>query len=453
MDDKIEKVKTADLIPYKNNPRDNDGAVKYVAKSIKAFGFKQPIVVDKDNIVVAGHTRLKASIQLGLEEVPVIRADDLTPEEIQAYRVADNRTGELAKWDYEKLREELGEIKDIDMRALGFDTVFFDDPDSLEEGQVAEDEVKPRSKKGDLFQLGRHRLMCGDSTDRKMVDALMGGAVCDLLVTDPPYGVSYEKKEEMLRNTRMNARQDAGHSYIAQDTLSPKKLEGFLYRAFSLCFDYIKPGGAYYIWYTSFSTNPFYRAIERAGEEVRQTLTWVKDRFVLGVSDYHQQSEACIYGWKKGAGHYFTWDRTQSMVFEDRPNFNRMSKQELIRACKSLYDRQFDESDVLRADKPVRSRYHPTEKPIKLIGRLIANSSREGEKVLDVFGGSGTTLLACEQMDRSCYMMELDEYYTDVIIHRWEEFTGEKAKKINEPMKGGVKWEPHSIQDGSHRTV
>ncbi|HAP3961813.1 TPA: ParB N-terminal domain-containing protein [Enterococcus faecalis] len=388
MDIKVQK--TEDLIPYEKNPRHNEDAITAVAKSIEKFGFKVPIVVDASNVIVNGHTRLKAAKYLGLKEVPTIIADDLTPEQIKAFRLADNKVGEIATWDEELLNAELDELADLDfdMTEFGFDL-----PDiEGEEVEVIEDEfeeelpAEPISKLGDIYQLGRHRLMCGDSTNSLEVEKLMGNKKADLLITDPPYNVAYEGKgKEALT--------------IKNDSKETNEFHSFLYEAFSAAINNMKLGSSFYVWYASSEVVNFHTALEEAGFLVKQELIWNKNSMVLIRQDYHWKHEPCLYGWASGGSHSWYSDRKQTTI--------------------------------LNFDRPTVNKEHPTMKPVALFDYQIKNSSKQGDCILDLFGGSGTTLIACEQNEREAYLMELDPRYVDVIIARWEAFTGEVAVKIS----------------------
>lgn len=388
MDIKVQK--TEDLIPYEKNPRHNEDAITAVAKSIEKFGFKVPIVVDASNVIVNGHTRLKAAKYLGLKEVPTIIADDLTPEQIKAFRLADNKVGEIATWDEELFNAELDELADLDFDMTGFG---FDLPDiEGEEVEVIEDEfeeelpAEPISKLGDIYQLGRHRLMCGDSTNSLEVEKLMGNKKADLLITDPPYNVAYEGKgKEALT--------------IKNDSKETNEFHSFLYEAFSAAINNMKLGSSFYVWYASSEVVNFHTALEEAGFLVKQELIWNKNSMVLSRQDYHWKHEPCLYGWASGGSHSWYSDRKQTTI--------------------------------LNFDRPTVNKEHPTMKPVALFDYQIKNSSKQGDCILDLFGGSGTTLIACEQNEREAYLMELDPRYVDVIIARWEAFTGEVAVKIS----------------------
>lgn len=413
----IEK-KLDDLIPYANNPRQNDNAVQGVAESIRQFGFKNPIIIDKDNVIVAGHTRHKASRLLGLKTVPTIIADDLSEAQVRAFRIADNRTAEAATWDEILLAEELNAVKDdFDMDALGFGDLLKEiDPDAYEDEYEEELPEEPKSQYGDVYQLGRHRLMCGDSTKAEDYDALLEGAQVDLIVTDPPYNVDYEGQDG---------------AKIQNDHMSNAGFVKFLTDAFSAMKAALKPGGAFYIWHADSTRYEFLQGLDHAGLQTRQILVWVKSSITLGRQDYQWKHEPAIYGWKDGAAHHFTLDRSLPTVLEDQPNVAKMTKDQMKDYIKDLRARIDEGSTVLRVDKPSNSDLHPTMKPVRLIAQLIRNSSKRGDRVLDIFGGSGTTLIAAEQLDRTCYMMELDPRYADVIVARWEKMTGQTAVKLN----------------------
>lgn len=383
----IINIALKDLKPYENNPRKNDDAVKYVAESIKEFGFKVPIVIDKDNVIVAGHTRYKAAKKLGMTEIPCIIADDLTDEQIKAFRLADNKVAEKAEWDFDLLNTELDDIIDLDMELFGFEDALQDDAEEAVEDEFeVELPPEPKSKLGDIYQLGNNRLMCGDSTVLEDVEKLMGGEQADMLLTDPPYNVNYEgKTKDKLK--------------IKNDKMDNDNFRQFLTDAFSNADMVMKPGAVFYIWHADSEGYNFRGACFDAGWTVRQCLIWNKNSMVMGRQDYQWKHEPCLYGWKEGAGHLWASDRKQTTVI----NF----------------------------DKPTRNDMHPTMKPIPLFDYQIKNNTKGGDVVLDLFGGSGTTIMACEQNGRRGYSMEYDPRYVDVIVDRWEKFTGAKAVLLN----------------------
>lgn len=384
----INWVTLGEIHPYEKNPRQNEDAVQYVANSIKEFGWKQPIVVDKDGVIIAGHTRYKAAKKLGLEKVPVITADDLTEEQVKAYRLADNKTAEIADWDFEKLDEELNKIVDIDMSDFGFESInVLDNSDLVDDNYDEPLPENPKSAPGQVYQLGRHRIMCGDATKREDVMKLTGGEIVDMLLTDPPYGVDYTGKTDKALK-------------IENDNMQDEQLLEFLRDSFENANEVLKEGGVFYIWHASSKTDVFSIACHLAAWKVRQILIWVKNSMVLGRQDYQWKHEPCIYGWKEGAAHLWTSDRKQT--------------------------------NILEFDRPIRNKEHPTMKPVELFDYQIKNNTKEGEKVLDLFAGSGTTIIACEQNGRNAYAMEYDPKHCDVIIDRWERMTGEKAELVEE---------------------
>lgn len=385
---KIVYKNVSELVPYENNPRHNDDAVDYVANSIKKFHFQVPIVIDKNNVVIAGHTRLKACHKLGIKEVPCIVADDLTPEQVKAFRLADNKTSELAEWDMDKLDIELGEIPDIDMSAFGFD-IEIDDMDEATEAKEDEaPEVKdgePKAKMGDIYQLGRHRLMCGDSTKQEYVDKLMNGVKADLVFTDPPYGIDVVN----VNNNKIGGDKPFGKvggckivnakEYIpikGDDTTDTAKLSYEIYKNYSdnqIIFggnyftDFLKPSSCWVVWDK-----------QNTGNFADVELAWTS--FDKGAK---------LYQWM--------WN---GMIRKGNVNVEG------------------------------KTRVHPTQKPAGLIESILKDFSNENDLILDVFGGSGSTLIACEETNRKCYMIEYEPHYIDVIIERWENFTGQKAKLL-----------------------
>lgn len=403
---------------YENNPRINDGAVDAVAQSIKDFGFKVPIIIDRDGVIIAGHTRKKAAHKLGMQRVPCIVADDLTPEQVAAFRLADNKTAELAEWDMEKLQQELGNLPEWDLSAYGFEGEVLDiataNDDAFDVEEAAESITEPICQEGDVWQLGRHRLICGDSTDPAVVARLMNGAKADLLLTDPPYNVAYE---------------GSNGKTIKNDNMTGSAFYEFLKAAFTAADRELREGAGFYIFHAESEGLSFRRACEYAGLQVRQCLVWVKNNITIGRQDYQWKHEPCLYGWKDGAAHYFTKDRTQPTVFEDKINISKLKKDEMKELLQELLEEK-QPTTVLHADKPLANVEHPTMKPVKLLGRLIKNSTKPDNVVLDTFGGSGSTLIAAEQLGRVCRVVELDPVYCDVIIKRYEALTGEKAEKI-----------------------
>lgn len=418
---KIKDLKLEELTPYENNPRDNEAAVSVVAASIKEFGFKVPIVADKDGVIVTGHTRLKAAQELGLETVPVIFADDLTPEQIKAFRLADNKTAEFASWDLDKLAAEMAGLE-IDMEAFGFtppektpDQDTFDVDEALEEAKA-----NSRTKPGDLWKLGRHRLLCGDSTKRRDTNRLMAGFKAKLVITDPPYNVDYTGKT-------------ADALKIKNDKMTDKTFKDFLAAAFSNMYEAMANGAPIYVFHADTETQNFRAAFKESGLKLSQNLIWVKNTIILGHSDYQWKHEPILYGWKEGAAHFWFGDRTNATDYEDLAVLNpkKMKKEELVQILTEIQAERAKGSTIIYHDKPSASTDHPTMKPVKLLAKLIFNSSERGDLLFDPFGGSGSTLIAAEQTARTCYTIELDPAYCDVIIARYEALTGDKAEKVN----------------------
>lgn len=393
----IKQIPITDVVPYDKNPRNNDDAVESTANSIKEFGWQQPIVVDKNNIIIVGHTRLKAAEKLKLDTVPVLVADNLSEEQVKAYRLADNKTSELADWDMALLNEELEGIAELDMDDFGFELAE-DSEEVVDDDFDVEVPDEPTSKLGQIYQLGNHRLMVGDSTDTKQVEALMSGQKADLLVTDPPYNVALGMGGSVDEARKRHRRTDG--LVIMNDKMEDSKFREFLVSVYTAAKNNMKAGASFYIWHADSERFNFEGAAKDVGWQVRETLIWNKNSITLGRQDYQWKHEPCLYGWNEGGSHAWYSDRKQSTV--------------------------------LNFDRPTSSKLHPTMKPVPLFDYQIKNSSKQGDLVLDLFGGSGTTMIACEQNGRHAYLMELDPKYADVIITRWEEFTGKKAELVQE---------------------
>ena len=392
---KIEIADITSIKPYENNPRKlSDTAIEKVAMSLKEYGFRQPIVVDKDRVIVAGHTRFRASKKLGLKNVPISIIDNLTEEQINAYRIADNRTAEESEWDSELLKMEIKELeaKDFKLDLLGFNEdqlndILFEEKQGLtDEDEVPETPEEPISKLGDIWKLGKHKLICGDSTILNNYEKLFNENKADLLMTDPPYNVDYEGKTKEKLTIKNDSKND-------DDFLQ------FLTDAFNNCAVNLKLGCSFYIFHSDWFGLEFRQSIKNSDLELKQNLIWAKNSMVMGRQDYQWQHEPCLYGWKKGSSHSWYSDRKQTTI--------------------------------IKYDRPSKSKLHPTMKPVGLVEYLMKNSSKQEDIILDPFLGSGTTLIACEKQSRICYGVELDPKYCDVIIKRWENFTGKKAELEN----------------------
>lgn len=390
----IQKIEIEKLKPAEYNPRKDlkpeDEEYQKIKKSLVDFGYVAPVIVNSDMTVIGGHQRLKVLQELGYKEIEC-NIVDLDKNKEKALNIALNKiTGE---WDNNKLEELLAELKeaDVDMDITGFsfdevDNILKDITGSKEDDfdldEALEEIEEPISKPGDIWILGKHRLMCGDSTQKEAVMRLMNKQQADMILTDPPYNVDYEgKTEDALK--------------IENDNMSETEFYNFLIDSFRNMFEEVKPGGSIYVFHADTEGLNFRNAFKAVGFKLAQCLVWVKNTFVMGRQDYQWRHEPILYGWKEGAGHYFIDSRNQSTVLE--------------------------------FDKPTRNAEHPTMKPIDLLVYLIKNSSKENDLILDLFGGSGSTLIAAEQTKRTCYMMELDPKYCDVIIKRWENLTNQKA--------------------------
>ena len=415
------------LVPYARNAKTHsDEQIRKIADSIKQFGFINPVLIDEAGNVIAGHGRILAAQLLGMEEVPVAYVESMTETERRAYIIADNRLAELAQWDEQILQDELDALQalDFDIDILGFEP----DPEEEDEADIIEDTPpavpwQPKSLPGHVYQLGEHRLICGDSTQPETMQKLIEEQTIDLLLTDPPYNVEVGKCDRPhSKNNGIG---------IMNDKMEPEQYIKFLGHAFRAADEHMRGGAAFYVWYAGLHHIEVENGIRKTNWNLHEQLIWVKSHFVMGRnSDYQWMHECCLYGWKPGK-HYFTDSRAEETVIEDAQiKSSTMKKGELIELCEKLLG-QTQPKTVLRADKPDNADMHPTVKPQELLTRLIKNSSRRGENVLDPFGGSGSTLIACEQLGRRCFMAEIDPKYCDVIIDRWEAFTGEKAVDLN----------------------
>lgn len=432
----IESRKFTDIKPYHRNPRLNDAAVAQVAASIREFGFRQPIVVDPDGVIIAGHTRWKAAQQLGLDTVPVHVARDLTPSQVAAYRIADNQLASLAEWDYDLLPLELAELQEADfnLELLGFD------PDelakilnpALQDGQCDPDEVPAppdaaTTQPGDLWILGDHRLLCGDSSRPDHLDRLLGGARIHLVNTDPPYNVKVEPRSNNAIAAGLSSFQATHHQSmdvarhpekakptgkklrakdrpLANDFVTDEEFDRLLDAWFGNMARALEPGRGFYIWggYANCANYPPF--LKKHGLYFSQAIIWDKQHPVLTRKDYMGAHEWCFYGWLEGAAHVYLGPNNATDLW----HVKKVNPQSMV---------------------------HLTEKPVELAVRAMQYSSREGEHVLDLFGGSGSTLIAAEQAGRKAFLMELDGLYCDVIVERWEKFTGKKAEREPVPAR------------------
>lgn len=380
----VDMIPISEIKPYKRNAKKHPKEqIDQIINSIKAFGMNDPIGVwGKSNIIVEGHGRYLALREMGENgPVPVIHLDNLTDEQRKAYALAHNKLTMNTDFDFDLLQMEMADLSAFfDMADFGF--VEFEEEEKPKE--IVEDEIpippqEPKAKRGDVYQLGRHRLMCGDSTDTDDVLTLMENQQADLFLTDPPYNVDYTgKTKEALK--------------IVNDVQEDGAFQAFLTDAFINANLAMKPGAAFYIWHADSEGFNFRAAVRNAGWKLRQCLVWVKNTIVLGRQDYQWKHEPCLYGWKEGT-HYFTDDRTQATVYDDKIDLKKLKKDEMLELLEKIFSDKTPTS-VIYEDKPSVSDIHPTMKPLKLVARLISNSTKPGALVLDLFGGSGSTLIA-----------------------------------------------------------
>ena len=430
----ISMTPVAELVPYAGNAKvHTDEQVEEIAASIEQFGFNDPVAVWHDEqgqpVIVEGHGRVMAAKELGIEELPTISLDHLSDEQRRAYVHVHNQTTLTSGFDMDVLLSELSSIEGFQWNDFGFDLgeMLEELPEAVEEEALIEPPAEPRTKPGDVWCLGRHRLMCGDSTDPEQVARLMGGRQADLLLTDPPYNVAYHQNDSKGWDPAL-AKQRTDRKVIMNDAFSDEMaFQRFLEDALGSARDVLRGGGAWYVWFTAMHAPAVFGALEECGMPPKQELSWVKNHFTLGRSDYQWQHEVALYGWKGGGHKYFAPTRAETTVIDDTANLKKLSKAELRQMLEEIMSPDVA-TTVLRYDKPLASAEHPTMKPVPLFAHLIRNSSRRGDAVLDIFGGSGTTAIACEQMGRDAYLMELDPAYCDVIVARWEALTGQTAE-------------------------
>lgn len=432
---KIQKMRVSSLKPYENNAKiHTPEQIDQIRRSILDFGFNDPIAVDETGMIIEGHGRLLAVQAMGWEEVDCIVLEGLTEDQKRAYIHVHNQLTMNTGFDLDILEQELKSIQGFDMGVFGFDLDFdlesdftFDDGESAQAEVTAAAEKKdPRTKQGQLWKLGKHRLMVGDSTSKADVDRLTEGKKMDLCLTDPPYNVALGHSGSAYEAQQRHRRTDG--LLIMNDDMEDGEFHEFLRAFYEQMLRVLKPGASFYIFHADSEGLNFRSALRAAGGQLRQSLVWVKNAMTLGRQDYQWKHEPILYGWKDGKSHYFVNDRCQTTVFETRTDIAEMPREELEQYAEFLQAQlEAVHSTVVREKRPNRSVLHPTMKPVALCGKLIQNSTKRGGRVIDFFGGSGSTLMACEETGRVCYAMELDPRYADVIISRWEDSTGEKA--------------------------
>lgn len=386
----IKWCKIEDVKPYANNAKLHDKTqIANVAESIKQFGWQQPIVVDSDGVIIVGHCRYSAAKKLKLKEVPCVVADGLTEEQVKKYRLLDNKTNE-SDWNLGLLSDDL---EGLDFSGFDVDWGIVDEEqetEAVEDDFEIEVPEEPKAKLGQIYQLGRHRLMCGDSTKQEDVEKLMGDKKADLYLTDPPYNVNYtdgQENERKILNDHFDTDEECGEKLWLPTFINAKEASNDCCSVY--CF--MPQGGTHMMMMMMMS---------KAGWQVKHELIWLKQSIVLNRADYNYQHEPFLYGWNK------------THKFYGKGKFKNTS--------------------VWQIDRPTKSKEHPTMKPVELFAEILNNATKKDDIVLDTFCGSGTSFIACEQLDRICYGMELEPKYVDVIINRWERFTGEKAVLISE---------------------
>lgn len=425
----IENWPIEKIIPYEDNPRKNDQAVEKMVAVFREFGFRLPVLALSTGELVDGHLRLKAALSMGMTEVPVVLADGMTQEQIRAFRLMVNRSATWASWDDDLLASELAALlkASFDLTLTGFDQSELDKlllegvPSEKDPNAVPETPEEPVVRPGELWILGEHRLLCGDSCDPLHIGRLMDGKLASMIWTDPPYNVDYEGKAGRIKN----------------DKMSPAEFENFLLSVFTQMIGVLQPGGGVYVCHSEAGDGLVFRQMfRRAGFRFAACLVWNKGQAVLSRSDYHWQHEPILYGWKPGAAHKWHGNRKQKTILE--ANLPAAVQQEdgswTLLLDGKLYrltgeDVRIEEisGTVINVSKPSKSNLHPTMKPVELIIPAISNSSRSGGIVYEPFSGSGSVIIACEQLGRRCCAMELDPRFAQVDIVRWQEFTGKQA--------------------------
>jgi site-specific DNA-methyltransferase (adenine-specific) len=415
---KIETLQIDKLTPDPNNARKHDETnLKAIEHSLKEFGQRKPIVVSQEDLIVAGNGTVEAAKRIGWTEIEAVRIpQDWTPNQIKAFAIADNKTAELATWDKAILNEQLAELDNAgwELTEMGFEWHPQDQLENIVEVDLPEN-TKKRTKLGQVWKLGNHKLAIGDSTQASTYQQLLEGERVDLVITDPPYNVDYHggTDKEMT---------------ISNDNMSDADFGEFLKKSYDRMIEVSKEGAPIYVFHADSSGHIFRNEFVESGWLLKQVLIWVKNSFVMGRQDYHWQHEPILYGWKPGAGHKWYGDRNKATVIDDQQDISQMNKNELL----ELLRFESDFATVLRENKPKKNGIHPTMKPIILVAKLMSNSSLNGDIVLDPFAGSGSTMIAAEQLGRSARLIELDPEYADAILARWEFHTNQKAELISE---------------------
>ncbi|MBM6874406.1 DNA modification methylase [Fusobacterium mortiferum] len=403
---KIENIKLSKLNPRVSTPEQ----IEQYKKILSKIGFIIPIFISSNNEILYDTAKYEAAKQLGFKTIKAIRIEELPESTLETLRVAEMKAFEMGEWDNEVLYEILANLDEESRSLTGFDfdklkaeIDAFETIEEIEEIDTPEIEEEYFSKPGDIYLLGNHRLMCGDSTKREDVEKLVDGATIDLMITDPPYNVNYESTAGKIKN----------------DNMSSNDFYEFLKKFYANAFSVMRDGAAFYIFHADSETKAFRGACEEVGFKISQCLIWVKNAFNLSMQDYHWRHEPCLYGWKLGTAHYFITDRSQDTILEDIESLKSKSKAELLEMYLNLQKILEEHSTIIRENKPLKNDVHPTMKPLKLLARLMVNSSQKEWNILDLFGGSGSTMMTAEQLGRKSYLMEYDPRFADVIVKRF----------------------------------
>lgn len=409
----ILELRIQDVELDKSNPRiTTEEQVELYKKILTRFGMIVPILITSENKILYDNGKYEAAKQLGMKIIRAVRIDKLSEDELRTLRLAELNAQEKGEWDFEKLYDELSKLNEDDLFLTGFNLAEIEkelgtDGDSIEEIEeidIPEAREDYYSQAGDIYLLGEHRLMCGDSTNTEDVSKLLDGELADLMITDPPYNINYEGSDGQK---------------IKNDNMSSNEFYDFLKKFYENAFNVMRDGAGFYIFHADSETKAFRGACEDVGFKISQCLIWVKNGFNLSRQDYNWRHEPCLYGWKLGKEHFFIKDYTQDTVLENKEVLKKKSKEELLKYILELEEKLKYHSTIIEENKPTKNDIHPTMKPLKLLARLMANSSKKNWRVLDLFGGSGSTLMTAEQLQRKAYLMEYDPKYADVIVKRF----------------------------------
>lgn len=409
----ILELRIQDVELDESNPRiTTEEQIELYKKILTRFGMIVPILITSENKILYDSGKYEAAKQLGMKIIRAVRIDKLSEDELRTLRLAELNAQEKGEWDFEKLYDELSKLNEDDLFLTGFNLAEIEkeletDGDSIEEIEeidIPEAREDYYSQAGDIYLLGEHRLMCGDSTNAEDISKLMDGELADLMITDPPYNINYEGSDGQK---------------IKNDNMSSNEFYDFLKKFYENAFNVMRDGAGFYIFHADSETKAFRGACEDVGFKISQCLIWVKNGFNLSRQDYNWRHEPCLYGWKLGKEHFFIKDYTQDTVLENKEVLKKKSKEELLKYILELEEKLKYHSTIIEENKPTKNDIHPTMKPLKLLARLMANSSKKNWRILDLFGGSGSTLMTAEQLQRKAYLMEYDPKYADVIVKRF----------------------------------